>query len=116
MKEDVQDVKKKKDIKDINKWKPEEHPVGAHISEAGNAREYDTGAWRSQRPVRDPEKCTQCLICYMYCPDSAVRLKNDKVTDFDLKHCKGCGICAKECPFDAIEMVDEASALKKGGK
>lgn len=100
------------DIKNISQWKPEEHPLGATIPVAGNAREYNTGAWRSSRPIRDEEKCTQCLICFMYCPDSSILVENDKLTEFDLKHCKGCGICARECPVDAITMVDEVA----GGK
>ena len=39
--------------------------------------------------------------------DTSVLVKDEKVYDFDLKHCKGCGVCAKECPFDAIQMVPE---------
>jgi len=104
------------DISKINQWKAEDHPLGATIPTAGNASEYNTGAWRSSRPIRDNEKCTQCLICFMYCPDSSILVKDDKVTEFDLMHCKGCGICARECPFEAIEMIDEGSASKKGGK
>lgn len=104
------------DIKDINSWPPEKHPIGATIFEAGNAAKYNTGSWRSLRPVRDEEKCTQCLICFMFCPDSSIPVENDEITDFDLDHCKGCGICAEECPFDAIAMVDEASFKKKGGE
>lgn len=104
------------DIGKINKWKAEEHPLGAVISEAGNARNYDTGSWRSFRPVRDDTKCTHCLICFMYCPDSAIPVKDDKMMEFDWKHCKGCGICANECPFDAITMIDEVSRDEKGGK
>ncbi len=87
-----------------------EIPIGGMITEAGNADRYNTGSWRSQCPVRDPEKCTNCLMCWIYCPDSAIRVKDGKIVEFDLLHCKGCGICAKECPpkIQAIKMVDEA--------
>jgi pyruvate ferredoxin oxidoreductase delta subunit len=102
------------DTKDINSWTAEKHPIAATIFEAGNAKEYKTGSWRSYRPVRDAEKCTQCLICYMYCPDSSIPVENDEITQFDLDHCKGCGICAEECPVDAIDMAEEGSFGEKG--
>lgn len=66
-----------------------------------------TGTWRTQKPVVYPEKCTGCLICWLYCPeDTIIRLDNGKV-DIDYEYCKGCGICAHQCPFNAIEMVSE---------
>jgi len=66
-----------------------------------------TGAWRTQRPVVDLDKCTGCLLCWLYCPeDTVIRLENDKVT-IDYEYCKGCGICADVCPFNAIQMVPE---------
>lgn len=96
------------DIKDIQSWGPERHELGAAIPEAGNAKYYRTGSWRTQRPVRDDVKCTQCLFCYFFCPDSSVIAEDQKVTDFDYEHCKGCGICAVECPVDAISMHPES--------
>ncbi len=84
-----------------------EIPEGGLILEAGNAIQYKTGSWRSQRPIRNEEKCTNCLICWIYCPDSAILVENGGIKGIDLEHCKGCGICAKECPVDAIEMVKE---------
>jgi len=84
-----------------------EIPEGGLILEAGNALQYKTGSWRSQRPIRDEEKCTNCLICWIYCPDSAILIENGKIKGIDLEHCKGCGICAKECPVGAIEMMKE---------
>ena len=84
-----------------------EIPEGGLILEAGNAIQYKTGSWRSQRPIRDEEKCTNCLICWIYCPDSAILVSDGEIKGIDLEHCKGCGICAKECPVDAIKMVSE---------
>ncbi len=95
------------EIKDINNWKYNQHPIAACIPEAGNAENYLTGGWRSERPVRDPEKCTQCLICWIYCPDSSILVDGEEITDFDYDHCKGCGICMVECPRDAIKMEPE---------
>jgi pyruvate ferredoxin oxidoreductase delta subunit len=80
---------------------------GGVIREKGNAMEYDTGSWRTFRPVVDPSKCINCMFCWIFCPESSVTVKDDKMAGFDLKHCKGCGICAKECPKKAIEMSKE---------
>lgn len=88
-------------------WK--EIPIGGVILDAGNAEEYETGSWRAFRPVRDEGKCVHCLLCWIFCPDSAVQVEDGKVVGVDLKHCKGCGICARECPprAQAIRMVEE---------
>lgn len=99
------------DVSKINELKNDELPRGAVIPDSGNSRDYVTGGWRSQRPVRDDEKCTQCLFCWIYCPDSAVNVEGEKVTTFNLDHCKGCGICAQVCPAAAIGMVPEGCEL-----
>ncbi len=96
-------------MKDIaNNWK--DLPVGGVIDEPGTAINYETGDWRTLRPVHNKEKCINCLACWVYCPDAAIMLKDGKVEGIDLKHCKGCGICAQECPpkVKAIKMVEEA--------
>lgn len=97
------------DYSNIKKWGWKEHPRGAVIP-AGTGEDYKTGDWRTQRPVLDREKCINCLFCFIFCPDSAVIVKNGKMEGFNLHHCKGCGICATECPKDAIALIDEAGA------
>jgi len=94
------------DITDIQSWDWKKYPGGAVIKDSGNSKQFKTGGWRTFRPVRDEEKCSQCLICYVFCPDSSITTGNDKITGIDLDFCKGCGICAEECPRDAIQMVD----------
>ncbi|MDA7857955.1 4Fe-4S binding protein [bacterium] len=86
-------------------WK--DIPIGGLITEAGNAEKYKTGDWRTFKPVRDKEKCTDCLFCWIYCPDSAVIVEDGKIKAIDYDHCKGCGICAEVCPKKCIEMVKE---------
>jgi pyruvate ferredoxin oxidoreductase delta subunit len=99
------------DVSNIDELTGEELPRGATIPASGNSDEYVTGGWRSERPYRDDDKCTQCLLCWVFCPDTSVLVKDEKVYDFDYDHCKGCGICAHECPADAIEMVPEGCEL-----
>ncbi len=92
-------------------WK--EMPIGGIILDAGNSVEYETGSWRSLCPVLDKERCNHCMLCWVYCPDGSVFVKDDKVVGFNLEYCKGCGICARECPRKAIAMVEDAEV--KGG-
>jgi pyruvate ferredoxin oxidoreductase delta subunit len=44
-------------------------------------------------------------LCWLYCPDSAVRLDGTTFAGFDHDYCKGCELCAVACPVNAIEMV-----------
>ena len=91
----------------LKKWF--ELPVGTAIVEPGSSIEYETGSWRTFKPVLDKEKCNHCLICWVFCPDNAVVVKDGKMEGFDYEHCKGCGICAEVCPdrAKAITMVLE---------
>ncbi|MGB9959399.1 MAG: 4Fe-4S binding protein [Candidatus Bathyarchaeales archaeon] len=67
--------------------------------------EFLTGDWKTYKPVLDPEKCTRCLLCAIFCPEGAINWKTKKEDiEFDYNFCKGCGICANECPTKAIEM------------
>jgi len=97
----------------LKKWK--EVPRGGLILKPGSAAEYETGTWRTFRPIHHEDKCIQCLRCWIYCPDAAVIVKDGKVVGFDYVHCKGCGICARECPAEpvAITMSPESDFDKE---
>ena len=86
-------------------WK--EIPIGGLILEAGNAQNYNTGSWRTFKPVIDKEKCINCLTCWIFCPDSSIIVSEGKLVGVDYDHCKGCGICAKNCPVKCIQMIKE---------
>ncbi|MBM3174820.1 MAG: pyruvate oxidoreductase subunit gamma [Chloroflexi bacterium] len=80
---------------------------GCPVVEPGNASQYRTGDWRSQHPVYDYQKCNKCGLCYIFCPEGCVELRDDGYFTANLYYCKGCGICSAECPKDAITMVEE---------
>jgi len=98
---------------DINKTTPESKmTIGGNIYEAGNARDFKTGDWRSIKPIYISEKCTQCGLCFPVCPDDSIPVtKEQKRTDFNYDYCKGCGVCSKVCPFGAIEMKNEGEEV-----
>jgi len=89
----------------LESWKNMSH--GAHVFEAGNAVNFKTGDWRSEKPVFIADNCKQCLLCFPVCPDSAMIL-DDKglMQGFDFDFCKGCLCCMAVCPFNAIEKED----------
>ena len=95
-------------------WK--QMPLAGNIPEAGNSAEYNSGSWRTYRPVWCKERCVQCLTCWFVCPDSAIVIKDGKVVGVDYEHCKGCGICIKECPPKAHAFDKELESKFIGMK
>jgi pyruvate ferredoxin oxidoreductase delta subunit len=87
---------------------------GGIIPEAGTALKYETGGWRTFRPIRDNDCCIDCLFCWVYCPDDAIVCEEQSVKGkpIDLDHCKGCAVCAEVCPKDCIKMVRETELAK----
>ncbi|MDO5044036.1 MAG: 4Fe-4S binding protein [Coriobacteriia bacterium] len=98
------------DISKEPEWTYQELPEGLVAIEAGTSAQYNTGAWRTERPIYDREKCTDCMLCWMHCPDSSVLVADKVMTGIDLFHCKGCGICVEVCRFDALSMMNEEDA------
>ena len=100
----------------------QELPMGGVITEGGNAADYETGTWRTWRPVGCEEACVHCLTCWVLCPEDAYVLKDGQsptgkerkeIKEVDYFYCKGCGLCVKECPVnkrgkkEAIQFVRE---------
>ena len=80
---------------------------GNIYTKPGSAVRLKTGDWRTERPVVDKEKCNKCGLCWLYCPDAAIKAVKDGYYEPDLFYCKGCGICARVCPKEAITMIEE---------
>jgi pyruvate ferredoxin oxidoreductase delta subunit len=93
--------------KPMDQYTWEEIPIGSVITEPGNAREYKTGDWRSQRPVVEKTQCIKCGVCWIFCPDAAIYKTGEGTYQANLDYCKGCGICARECLTGCITMVEE---------
>jgi 2-oxoacid:acceptor oxidoreductase delta subunit (pyruvate/2-ketoisovalerate family) len=82
-------------------------PAGGAVRPEGAPRQL-TGGWRTgERPEVEASRCVNCLLCWLYCPDSAVDVVDERFAGIDLDYCKGCGICAEVCPVEAIAMVAE---------
>ncbi len=75
------------------------------ILDPGTAAEFETGSWRSEKPVWNSEKCIQCMFCWVACPDASILIKDGKVAGIDYEHCKGCGICSSECPVKPVKAI-----------
>jgi pyruvate ferredoxin oxidoreductase gamma subunit len=75
---------------------------GPTIRHPASADLRDTGSWRMERPEIELGKCKRCFLCYLYCPEAAIRLDGEAYPHIDYDHCKGCMICYQECPTDAI--------------
>jgi pyruvate ferredoxin oxidoreductase delta subunit len=84
-------------------------PEGGIIPEPSTSLDFKTGDWRTERPLWDEGKCVHCLLCWLYCPDSAIKTEDEKMTGIDYDYCKGCGICANVCPprAGALKMISE---------
>lgn len=89
-----------KDIDINSKWG--ELTPGGTIYGSGNSADFKTGDWCVIAPEWKQDKCKQCLLCYLLCPDSSIPVVDSKRGGFDFEHCKGCGVCFKACPFGAI--------------
>ncbi len=92
-------------MSELTAWN--ELPLGG-VVRPGDAVQPRTGGWRTGlKPVVRLESCVNCLLCWLYCPDSAVRLDGTTFVGFDYDVCKGCELCAVVCPVDAIAMVED---------
>jgi len=98
---------------ELKTWR-ELAPGGAVVP--ADAPRPHTGGWRTGvKPSVEIGRCVNCLLCWLQCPDSAVKLEGTVFAGFDFDYCKGCEICAAVCPVDAIKMVPEETELPTDG-
>jgi len=103
------------DVSSYDNWTSDQFPPGGIVTDSGNSVLYQTGGWRSDRPIWHEDKCTHCMLCWMHCPDSSILVADQKMIGLDYEHCKGCGICELECRQEALEMIPEPDLLDEEG-
>jgi pyruvate ferredoxin oxidoreductase gamma subunit len=101
-------TKKTKDFQaeKLPSWR--ELEKGCLVIEPGNTKQFSTGDWKSQHPTWNDERCIECGICEIVCPEACIKRNKEGRYRADLFYCKGCGICSHECWPQAIAMVDGA--------
>ena len=79
-------------------------PTGTYAS--GMLLTETMEGWRTEKPVIDVDKCIECKMCYLVCPEGVIYEENGRCM-IDYRFCKGCGICSRECVGKCIKMVKE---------
>jgi 2-oxoacid:acceptor oxidoreductase delta subunit (pyruvate/2-ketoisovalerate family) len=91
-------------------WRPEyldDLPEGPRAC-ASKGVPYSLGAdlmMREHDIKLDQKKCTECGICWIYCPLGVIYQNKDGTYDIDADYCRPCGVCVQECPTDAITLT-----------
>jgi pyruvate ferredoxin oxidoreductase gamma subunit len=95
-------------------------PVGGMIPQAGTTIWNDlSGSRTGSLPVLDPEKCLQCGLCDLVCPDFCLVWAAGepgtpfarRLTGIDYRYCKGCLRCVESCPAGALTKEIETPGL-----
>ena len=95
--------------------KYDEVPIGGVLKDPGNSRAYRTGLWSDRIAIWDAETCTNCLQCWLVCPDESIVMDEDgKMAGIDYDFCKACGLCVEECPTEPKSLrIGKKSEVKK---
>ncbi len=97
-------------------WTPSYDPPTrgtARVAARANAYLRKTGDWRIFRPDLDLDKCNGCTLCFVYCPEGAIKLTDKDRPIIDYDYCKGCGLCIEECPTHALTSLREEEKVKR---
>jgi pyruvate ferredoxin oxidoreductase delta subunit len=98
----------------LKKWN--ELAMGGVNLEPGSSLKNFTSSFRvGEKPVFNPDNCINCFFCWVFCPDNAIIVDQEKIIGINYDYCKGCGICENECPvkkkLKPITMVKEEVEL-----
>ena len=92
-------------------WGFDNAPIGGVNPIFGSSVSNDSSASREGYiPIFDKEKCINCGMCDIYCPDMVYQFAEGEYKGKktmvnlgpDYRHCKGCMRCVEVCPTSAI--------------
>jgi pyruvate ferredoxin oxidoreductase gamma subunit len=101
-------------------WGYETQPVGGILPTPGNTAWNDLSASRTgSLPVLHQEKCIQCGVCDLVCPDMCLVWGDAQeagkferqLMGVDYRYCKGCLRCVESCPTGALTKEVETPGL-----
>jgi len=102
-------------------WGYRTAPIGGVLPLPGNTAHNDLQTSRTGwMPVLDRDKCIDCGMCDMVCPDLCLvwstRTGDDgqplvKLDGIDYHYCKGCMRCVETCSTSAMKREAEAPGL-----
>ena len=102
-------------------WGYETAPIGGVLPNPGNTASNDLTISRTGFiPVFDEDKCINCGLCTLVCPDYCLVWTEDEKAEeppfyrllgVDYNFCKGCLRCIETCPMKALKREDETPGL-----
>lgn len=101
-------------------WGYETQPLGGILPAPGNTAWNDLSTSRAGwLPVLQDEKCIQCGVCDLVCPDLCLVWGDGEeggkyereLMGVDYRYCKGCLRCVESCPTGAMEKAAETPGL-----
>ena len=88
---------------------------GVNISFANSITNNLEGCREGFLPHYIREKCIDCGLCDVTCPDMVFQFKDGVNMGMDLYHCKGCLRCVEICPTKALVVAKEGEHYDNRG-
>jgi pyruvate ferredoxin oxidoreductase gamma subunit len=102
-------------------WGYDTAPIGGVLPNPGNTVANDLTTSRTGWiPVFDEDKCINCGLCTLVCPDYCLVWAEDpqaeeppfyKMLGVEYRYCKGCLRCIETCPMEALIREAETPGL-----